>query len=89
MSVTRSRPKSVSHGSYHGPVPRKLWDILRVSWEQGLAVQSNYAREHASEVALAASMGFISTVSLDGRKYQRVWNVTHEGVVAFTNRENY
>lgn len=43
------------------------------------------AREASTEVALAASMGWISTVSLDGAGYGRMWNVTAEGVAAYTH----
>jgi hypothetical protein len=40
-------------------------------------------------VALAASIGWISNVSLDGLSFNRVWNITHEGVTALSQQENY
>jgi hypothetical protein len=64
-----------------------VWDIVTVAWEVGIAVSSNMAREWSKEIALAASLGWISTVSLDGRTSHRVWNVTAEGVTALNHKE--
>lgn len=46
---------------------------------QTLAVQSNFAREHAGDVAMAASMGLISTRVMTGI-YCRSWLPTSEGL---------
>lgn len=85
----RSRHRTPIHATgYFGPMPEELWEVLTVAWEAGLAVSSNMARELAPEVALAASMGWISTVSLDGRTYQRVWHITAEGMMVLRGRES-
>ena len=87
MPLGRTRHIPPSTG-YTGRIPKTLWDVLRLAWEGGgIAVSSNYAREASREVALAASIGWISTVSLDGKHYHRVWNITAEGVAAFNNRK--
>lgn len=70
---------------YTGKLPKRLWDILERSWESGVAVSSNYAREWSGEIALAASMGWISTVALDGRSYHRMWHITAEGMAMFNH----
>lgn len=85
MALTRSRPK-VGVG-YLGPYPEELWSVLAQAWQGGFSIASNYARDHAPVVALAASLGWISTVSLCGRKYGRTWHITAEGVSAFNSRE--
>jgi len=89
MSLARSRPKSHVHRGYLGPVPPEVWEVLRQAWEVGIFVSSDGARALAPYVALAASMGWISNVSLDGLSFNRVWNATAEGVAAWTQRENY
>lgn len=87
MPLTRNRVRTSSARGYTGKVPAHVWDLLGLAWEVGVAVSSNTAREYAPEVALAASLGWISTVSLDGKRYLRVWNVTAEGVSALNHRE--
>lgn len=89
MSLSRSRPKSHVHRGYLGPIPPEVWDVVRQAWEVGIFVSSDGARSLAPYVALAASMGWISNVALDGLSFTRVWNVTAEGVAAITQRENY
>lgn len=85
MARARSRLK-VGRG-YNGPLPPDLWLVVTVAWEHGIAVSANFARQYAPEVALAASLGWISTVSLDGTEALRHWNVTQEGVTALNNKE--
>ena len=87
MAETRNRHRSGNSRGYHGRIPPRVWSIVRVAWEAGIAVSSNMAREWSGEIALAASLGWISTVSLDGRTYHRVWNVTAEGVIALNHKE--
>jgi hypothetical protein len=81
MAQARSRPR-VGIG-YVGPVPPEVWPLLRLAHEQGFAVSSNTAREYAVEVALAASLGWLSVVTLEGDSYTRIWNVTMEGLSAY------
>lgn len=82
----RSRHRQVNPIGYTGPLPDGIWPLIETCWLFGLAVSSNKAREASTEVALAASMGWISTVSLDGQGYGRMWNVTAEGTAAYTHR---
>lgn len=89
MSTARSRPKSPLHVGYLGPVPEEVWLVVRRAWEVGISVSSDGARSLSPYIALAASMGWISNVSLDGLSFNRVWNVTAEGVAAVTQRENF
>lgn len=88
MALTRSRHRTITTpNGYTGPLPQAIWEVVRCAWEDGIAVSSNVARELSAEVALAASLGWISTVSLDGRRHTRVWNVTAEGVTALNHKE--
>ena len=52
--------------------------IIQVSYMGGIAIQSDYARQKASAVAAAASLGLITTEESDGT-YGRVWRPTHCG----------
>lgn len=81
MALTRSRHKA-PRGPYTGPVSAEIYLVVSRAWEHGIAVSSDLARHYAPEVALASSMGWISTVSLDGTQGLRTWNVTAEGVSA-------
>lgn len=81
MALARSRPR-VGIG-FTGPVPDIVWDIIERAHNEGLAVSSDYARCHSAEIALAASLGWISVVSLSGSTYGRIWNSTIEGLNAF------
>lgn len=85
-SATRSRLK-VGQG-YFGPLPPELWTLLALAERYPLACSSNYARARAPLVALAASMGWVSTITPDGHGYGREWRVTPEGAFALRNREN-
>lgn len=82
MSLTRSRPK-VGIG-YHGAIPKRVLEVVALAFGPGIAVSSDFARTYSTEVSLAASLGWISTVSLDGLSYGRTWNATLEGVNALS-----
>lgn len=82
--VTRSRHR-VGVG-YVGPLPTELYEVVATCHSPGVAVSSNYARERSTYLALAASIGWVSTVSLDGHSFGRVWHATLEGLHALTSR---
>lgn len=84
MPVARSRAKPPR--GYIGTIPEPTWEVLRIAWEDGLSIQSNIARTLAAFVGLAASLGWISTITLDGKQCTGVWNITLEGVMALTSR---
>lgn len=55
--------------------------VLRAAHIGGFAVQSNFARCAAVDVAMAASLGCISTCTgVDNKGYGRIWYVTHKGL---------
>lgn len=59
-----------------------LSEVLFKAWQGGFAVQSNFARYHAQEVAAAASTGLITT-QLNGRSYGKRWYITKKGLEAY------
>ena len=83
MTVTRSPAKRPR--GYLGRHPAQLWATVARAWETGIAVSGNHARTHAPIIALAASLGWISTVSLSGKRFTGRWNVTAEGVMALNH----
>lgn len=89
MPVTRSRHFTTTHRGYTGPIPEAVWLVVQMAWETNIAVSSNFAREYSAEIALAASVGWISTVSLDGGAFSRFWSVTAEGVAAYEGRKMF
>jgi hypothetical protein len=86
QAVTRSR-LPVGAG-YLGPLPDDIWTLLALCHREPLYVSSNYARQAALTVALAASMGWLSVVDLDGRGFSRTWRITPEGAFALRNKEH-
>jgi len=72
---------------YFGDIPNGVWEALAHAWEHPFSVASNFARENSVEVAFAASMGWLSTISPTGRAYTRLWHLTAEGEISLRNRE--
>lgn len=64
---------------YAGPMPDDIKEVLDTG-SIGFTVSSNFARLHASTVALAASNGWISTVSRGGRGFSSYWQTTSAGL---------
>jgi hypothetical protein len=56
-----------------------LTDVLRRAWLNPFSTKSDYARQHANLVALAASRGYLTT-RLDRENYGTRWLVTPEGL---------
>lgn len=53
--------------------------VLKKAWLQGFRTKSNFAREYADEVAVAASLGLIST-KIGKDKFDRTWHITRKGL---------
>lgn len=60
---------------------------MQEAHERGVAVQSNFARALSPQVALAASLGWITTVDPGGRTYSRIWRITVAGLTALNNKD--
>lgn len=57
----------------------ELIDVLTEAWKRGFTVQSNFAREQAEVVAMAASLGFITTRVMP-TVFSRNWQITSIGL---------
>lgn len=71
-----------------------LKQVLHTIWTYQVTTKSDFAREYADYVAMAASMGFISTRIME-HVYGRQWQVTARGLDVLehtygikTNEEN-
>jgi hypothetical protein len=62
---------------------RKLCEVIAEAYRKGFTVQSDYARMHADYVAMAASLGLLSTKLFDN-VFSREWRPTIRGL-AFAN----
>lgn len=60
----------------------KINEVLFKCYTSGFAVQSNYARAHAQEVAALASLGMITTKVVRGNSpvFGRMWRITLSGM---------
>lgn len=61
----------------------KLYQVVYQGWAGGFTVASDLARREAGWVAVAATLGLITTREADG-SFGRVWYVT-EGGIRFIN----
>lgn len=60
-------------------IEQDLGPILMEAWREGFMVQSNFARENAPKVAMAASMSLITTRVTEG-VYSSTWLITAKGI---------
>jgi hypothetical protein len=74
---------------YQGPLPVGLWEVLEATLHGGLALQGDFTRALAPEVALAASLGYISVIDITGLTYRPKWHITNAGLSALENRGDY
>lgn len=68
--------------NYTGDVPTQLWEVLLQAWKRPISLQGDYARQNAVGLALAASMGLLSTIKPDGSDFGNHWHVTTSGLTA-------
>lgn len=71
---------------YLGEIPERVWEVLSQAWEQPIYIASNFARENRHEVALAASIGWISNITPDGQSYSPCWHLTFAGAHALETK---
>ena len=63
-----------------GPIPTEALKVVARAWLGGFRVQSDFARENAVSVGLAASLGLITTIN-EG-EYGGMWRPTSKGLLA-------
>lgn len=73
---------------YTGELPAGIWSILENIWVAPIGISGDHSRTYAREIALLASIGWISTVSPDGKTFGRTWHITAAGFTALNNREH-
>jgi hypothetical protein len=57
----------------------RMVDVLDRAWKKPFKTKSDFARENADLIAMAASDGLL-TIKLATGLYQRQWNVTPRGL---------
>ena len=70
-----------------GDIPDILWEVVERAWYQPFYISSNFARQNAVPVAFAASIGWITNITLDGKELSPMWHVTFEGAAALRSKE--
>lgn len=80
------RSRAVSCGGYFGEIPEGVWQVLDRAWFDPPSISSNYARQAAPALAVAASLGWITVIAPDGHSLSRSWHITAEGLTAYRNR---
>ena len=59
-----------------------LSNVLWKAWREGFSTKSDFARKMANEVAVAASLGLIST-KISGNKFGTKWHITKQGLETY------
>ena len=60
----------------------KIGLVLEKAHKGGFKTKSNFAREVANEVAVAASIGLLTT-KIKGNQYGTTWYITSQGLESF------
>lgn len=63
------------------PIDANLKTVLHEAWVRGFTTKSDFSREFADFVAMAASMGLI-TSRVMGQVFGRGWQITAKGLYA-------
>ena len=53
--------------------------VIAQAWSEGFTTRSDFARQHAEQVAVAACRGLITTKDPVSGDWQRKWRVTPKG----------
>lgn len=83
----RSRPQTAQRG-YFGPLPQRVFAVLHRCHSNPPYLSSNFVREHDADIAFAASIGWISSISINGRDFTRQWRITLSGLTALETKDN-
>src|SRR5215469_15352966 len=70
--VSTVKPKSGAHG-------QKLIEVLERCWRFRVSLQSDYFRANAVHIAMAASLGLITT-KVGKETFANSWHITKEGL---------
>lgn len=77
-----NRSRATPGVGYIGDIPEEVWEALEKVWTRPTHISSDYARGHAIEIAILASLGWISNIAPDGRSFSRQWCITSQGLTA-------
>lgn len=56
-----------------------LDEVVRKAWLEGFRTKSNFARLRANEIAVAASLGLITT-KIGKEQFDKTWHITRKGL---------
>lgn len=81
------RSRSTAGSGYKGTIPEEVWDVLERAWSRPFSLSGDYSRYNAIAVGVAASLGWITNISLDGLSFSKAWHLTAEGATAYRMKE--
>lgn len=76
---------SDTHGGNRTLIDQKLFDVVLEAFKRSFTVQSDFARANASYVAMAASIGLIST-KVHNNIFSSEWRPTVKGLTWLDKR---
>lgn len=65
-----------------GSIDAHISRVLIEAWKTGFTTKSDFARECADYVAIAACMGFVSTRIFPPNVWGSTWQITSKGLLA-------
>jgi len=68
-------------------VPRGAWKAVEQGREFPFSVKSNFARDYATGVAAAASLGWLTTRNPRTGEFDRIWRPTSTGLIALEHHK--
>lgn len=74
-----------THGSNRTLIDQKLFDVTLEAFKRSFSVQSDFARANAPYVAMAASLGLIST-KVHNNVFSSEWRPTVKGLTWLDKR---
>jgi hypothetical protein len=83
----RSRPRVGTVG-YTGPIPPGIYGVLERAHSGCIYLRSDHARSDAHLIALAASLGWITNIHINGTEFLPFWVITQEGLHAYTIKDD-
>ncbi len=74
---------------FRGVLHKGTWEVLERAWVGPLSLEGNFTRSRRFEVALLASLGYLSIIAPDGETFDRAWHITVPGLQALTHHKEH
>jgi hypothetical protein len=81
-SVVLSPPNTAKVLTGRKPIEANICQVLKEAWQKGFTTKSDFAREFADYVSIAACMGWVTTRIFPPDVWGSTWQITSKGLLA-------